>query len=42
MEIKMLKKKANPSQFAFEDNQYFKYHDQVQQKHKTKVKKKLQ
>lgn len=34
----MLKKEVSPSQFAFEDNQYLQYHNQLQQKHKTKVK----
>lgn len=38
----MLEKKASPSQFALEDNQYLKYHNGLQQNHKTKVKKKLQ
>lgn len=42
MEVKTLKKKASPSQTAFEDNQYLKYQNQLQQKHKAKVKKKLQ
>lgn len=46
MEIKMLKNKASLSQSVFEDHNmsimYLKYHNQLQQKHKTKVKKKLQ
>lgn len=42
MEIKMLKKKASLSQSVFENNLYLKYHNQLQQKHKTMVKKKLQ